>query len=136
MKRYLSKSTWHVEKLLTNFLLVGLLCSSSAVVGSSSAAIGARLAANQEEAGPTSVRSAPALFRNYALTTVPGQRTAGDASKQNSVKYPVNHRGLAPRESGAPPTAVHQLLVSAERSVSYLSFRLSRPGGRAPPALA
>jgi hypothetical protein len=31
-------------------------------------------------------------------------------------------------------TTLRQLLVTSDRSVSYLSFRLSRPGGRAPPA--
>jgi hypothetical protein len=75
------------------------------------------------------------LFRNYALTTIPCQRTAGDTSKQNRVKHPVTHGGLAPREAGVPATAVHQLL-STDRSVLYLSFRVSRPGGRAPPASA
>ena len=115
---------------MTNLLLVGLFVSSSAAVGA------VNLAAKGEgEAGPTSVRSATTLLRNYALTTVPGQRTASDISKQNGVKRPVTNGGLAPRESGIA-TAVHQFLVTTDRSVLYLSFRSSRPGGRAPPASA
>jgi hypothetical protein len=127
MKKHMSSTTRRrIESLLTSFLLFGLLFSSSATVG-------ARRISG--ESGPTSIRPAATLFRNYALTTVPGQRTAADTSKQNRVKHPVTHGGLAPRASGVSATAVHQLF-STDRSVLYLSFRASRPGGRAPPASA
>jgi hypothetical protein len=131
MKRYMSSTTRRcIESILTSFLLVGLLFSSSVTLGARN------LASRMErESGPTSIRPAATLFRNYALTTIPGQRTAGDTSKQNRIKHPVTHGGLAPRESGVPATAVHQLL-STDRSVLYLCFRVSPPGGRAPPASA
>ena len=130
MKRYMSYTTRrYIESLLTSFLLVGLLFSSSVTLGAKNLA--SRI---ERESGPTSIRPAATVFRNYALTTIPGQRTAGDTSKQNRVKHPVT-QGLALRESGVPATAVHQLL-STDRSVLYLSFRVSRPGGRAPPASA
>jgi hypothetical protein len=131
MKRYMSSTTRrYIESLLTSFLLVGLLFSSSATLGARNPA--SRI---ERESEPTSIRPAATLFRNYALTTIPGQRTAGDTSKRNRIKHPVTQGWLAPRESGVPATAVHQL-VSTDRSVLYLSFRVSRPGGRAPPASA
>jgi len=131
MKRYMSFTTCRrLESLLTSFLLGGLLFSSSATVGARN--LTSRI---ERESGPTSIRPAATLFRNYALTTIPGQRTAGNTSKQNRVKHPVTHGGPAPRESGAPATVVHQLLIT-DRSILYLSFRVSCPGGRAPPALA
>jgi hypothetical protein len=131
MKRYMPSTTRRcIETMLTSFLLVGLLFSSSVTGGARN------LTSRMEgESGPTSIRPMATLFRNYALTTIPGQRTAGDTSKQNRVKHPLTQGGLAPRESGVPATAVHQLL-STDRSVLYLSFRVSRPGGRAPPASA
>ena len=131
MKRYMSSKTRRcIESMLTSFLLVGLLFSSNVTLGAKNLA--RRI---ERESGPTSIRPVGTLFRNYALTSIPGQRTAGDTSKQNRVKHPVTHGGLAPRESGVPATAVHQLL-STGRSVLYLSFRISPPGGRAPPASA
>ena len=131
MKKYMSSTTRRrLEGFLTSFLLVGLLFSSSATVGARNLA--SRI---EGESGPTSIRPAATLFRNYALTTIPGQRTAGDTSKQNRIKHPVTHGGLAPRESGVPAPAVHHLL-NTDRSVLYLSFRVSPPGGRAPPASA
>ena len=131
MKRSRSTSSAYLQSLWTSFLLAGLLFSSSVTYG-------ARNPAGQTdgESGPTSIRSATCLFRNYALTTLPGQSTAGETSKQNRVKHLITHGGLAPRESGEPATTLHQLLVTTDRSVLYLSFRLSRPGGRAPPASA
>jgi hypothetical protein len=115
----------------TSFLLVAVLLSLSAPVG-------ARNPTNLigGEAGPTSIGAAATLFRNYALTTVKGQRIVGETSKQNSVKHLVNHVGLSPRESGLPENNVRELLVTTHRSILYLSFRSSRPGGRAPPASA
>lgn len=127
MKRSLSTT----PRPLTCLLLVGLLFSSSAVFGAGNSAD-----QREGESGPTSIRSAAALFRNYALTTLPGQRTASDLSKQNGVNRPVTHGGLAPGESGVPAATLHQLIVTTDRSALYLSFRLSRPGGRAPPASA
>jgi hypothetical protein len=67
------------------------------------------------------------------LTSVSGQRIARHTSKPNEVKRPFNYAGLLPGESGISANPVHRLLVSTERSILHLSFRLSRPGGRAPP---
>lgn len=118
-----------MQRLWSNFLLAGLLFSSIVHFGAGNPA---RLTA---ESTPSSIRSATTLFRNYALTNLPDQRTAGDISKQNRVKHSVTHGGL-PTDSGKPAATLHQLLVTTDRSVLYLSFRLSRPGGRAPPASA
>jgi hypothetical protein len=131
MKSHLSTTRSYRKKLLTSFLLVELLFSSTSVVGARNPAN-----AREVESWPTSICSRATPIRNYALTTVPGQPVAGHTSRQNSVKHPVTDGGLAPRESGVPATTVHQLLVATDRSLSYLSFRLSRPGGRAPPASA
>jgi len=131
MKRSLSTTSAYLQRLWTSFLLAGLLFFSSATYS-------ARNPADQTnwESKPPSVNSAATLFRNYALTTLADRRTASDTSRQNRVKHSLTHGGLAPRESGEPATTLHQLLVTTERSVLYLSFRLSRPGGRAPPASA
>ena len=119
------------RSLVTILLLVGLVFSS----GTSR---NAKIQARQTEAkpGPTSIHSAKTVLRNHALTSSPGQRVAGDISKQNRVKHSANYIGPVPGEAGAPAAIVRQRLVTTDRSVLYLSFRLSRPGGRAPPASA
>ncbi|MGH9875049.1 MAG: hypothetical protein ACRD9S_21545 [Pyrinomonadaceae bacterium] len=130
MKRILpNSSSPRCESLLTSFLLVALFSSAFA---------GARYQARQpeENAGPTSIRSAKTVLRNHALTTFPGQRVAGDLSNQNRVKHSATYKGLAPGEVGAPVAILRQLLVTTDQSALYLSFRLSQPGGRAPPASA
>jgi hypothetical protein len=127
MNRYLSI----FRSRLTKFLLVALILSSSAAIHARSAA-GKRTS----EPGPNSVHTTATLSRNYALTVVPSQRIASDVSKQNSIKRSVIHGGLARRESGLPANLPRPLLVVNERSLSYLSFRLIRTGGRAPPSLA
>lgn len=121
----------NTQRLLTRFLLAGLLFSSGA-------ARSANYPASQREgeSRPTSISAAPILIRNYALTTLPDQRTAGHVFKENRVKHLVTPSGPGRRVSGVPATIVHQLLVSTDRSVLFLSLRLSRPGGRAPPASA
>ena len=129
MKRYFLTTIRHVETVWPNLLLVAVLLSSTALVG-------ARNSTKQTEVEPTAVGAAATLSRNDALTSVPGQGIAVYTSKQNSVKHPVSHVGLSPRESGVPANTVHELLVTTYRSILYLSFRSSRPGGRAPPALA
>jgi hypothetical protein len=130
MKRSLSTTGAYLQKLGTSFLLAGLLFSSNAIYGARNPA-----GETNGESEPTSVNSAATLSRNYALTTLADHRTASDTSRQNRVKHSLTHGGLAPRESREPAT-LHQLLVTTERSVLYLSFRLSRPGGRAPPTFA
>jgi hypothetical protein len=117
--------------LVFKLLLVGLLFSSGV---SRNAAI--QVGQTQEKPGPTSVCSAKTVLRHHALTSSLGQRVAGDLSKQNRVKHSWTYSGLLPGEAGAPAAIVGQLLVITDRSVLYLSFRLSRPGGRAPPAFA
>jgi len=129
MKRILSTTSACFQSLATSFLLVGLLSSSSTTLGAKNPA-----SLSEVGSGPTSIRSAATPVRNYALTTLPGQRTASDASRQNHGKHSVIHGG-APSESGPRATVVHQLLVTTDRSLLYLSFRSSRPGGRAPPSV-
>ena len=119
------------RSLVTILLLVGLLFSSGT---SRNAKIQARQ--KEEKPGPTSFHSATTILRNHALTSSPGQRVAGDISKQNRVKHSLTYIGLAHGEAGAPAAIVRQRLVTTDRSILYLSFRLSRPGGRAPPASA
>jgi len=119
------------RSLVTILLLVGLLFSSGT---SRNAKIQARQ--TEEKPGPTSIHSAKPVLRNHALTSSPGQRVAGDISKQNRLKHSATYIGLAPGEAGVPTAIVRQRLVTTDRSVLYLSFRLSRPGGRAPPAFA
>jgi hypothetical protein len=132
MKRYRLTTYPHIEtvleKVLASFLLVGLLFSASASGNARNRA--------KEEEGSSSVRSAGSGFRDYALTSVPNQRTASHLSKKNSAKHPVNHGGLSPIESAAPAATGHEIFVATDRSVLYLSFRVSPPGGRAPPASA
>ena len=119
------------RSLVINLLLVGLLFSSG-----TSRNAKAQAGQTEEKPGPTSIRSARTVLRNHALTSSPEQRVAGDISKQNRVKHSATYIGLAPAEAGAPAAIVRQRLVTTDRSVLYLSFRLSRPGGRAPPASA
>jgi hypothetical protein len=120
-----------MQGLWTTLLLGVLLFSSSVTFGARNPAAQAN-----GESTPASIGSAAGPLRNYALTTLPDQRTAGVTSKQNRVKHSVTHGGLTPRETGEPATTLRQLLVVTDRSVLYLSCRLSRPGGRAPPASA
>jgi hypothetical protein len=119
------------RSLVVTLLLVGLLFSSRTSLNAKTQARQA-----EEKPGPTSIRSARTVLRNHALTSSPGKRVAGDLSKQNRVKHSATYNGLAPGEAGAPAAIVKQRLVTTDRSVLYLSFRLSRPGGRAPPASA
>jgi len=119
-----------MHKLWSDFLLAGLLFSSIVHFGAKNP-----VGLTNDESTPASIRSATALFRNDVLTNLPDQRTAGDTSKQNHVKHSVTH-GPAPRGSGELAPTLHQLLITTAQAVLYLSFRLSRPGGRAPPASA
>ncbi len=122
----------NIKRVLTSFLLVGILFSSGTAPNAKYAASqGER---GERESGPTSVGAAPIRIRNYALTTLPDLRTAGHAAKQSRVKDSIAPGELARRVSLAPASIVHQLLAATGRSVLYLSLRLSRPGGRAPPA--
>ena len=132
MKRALSHTSPRFKVRLTSILWV--LLFSNAV---GAAKYHAKYQQRQTEETPAaaSFRSADVLYRNHALTTFPGQRVAGDISKQNRLKHSESDPGLAPREAGAP-SIIRQRLVVTDRTVLYLSFRLSRPGGRAPPASA
>jgi len=127
MKRTISKNSGYMQRFCSGLLLGSLLFSSTATFT-------ANRHANTESAA-ASIRSALTLFRNYALTTLPDQQTGNVNSKQNRVKQSVTHGGLAPKETGEPIRTLRQL-VTTERSGLYLSCRLSRPGGRAPPAFA
>jgi hypothetical protein len=124
MKRNYSTSS----RLVTSFLLVGLMFSATAAVGARNSP-----EKNPEQSGPNLVRSAAALSRLHLLTAVSSQRIASDISKQNSIKRAFAHGGLTQPEFLLSANTL-LLLVATERSLSYLSFRLSRPGGRAPPA--
>jgi len=128
MKRTRSTSRAYLQKLYTSILLGGLLFSSSASFSGKNQG-----RQTSDDSGPIAIRSVAPLFRNYALTTLPDQRTAADTSKQNRVKYSVSHGGVAPAAGIPPATTLRGLLVTTNRSILYLSFRLSRPGGRAPP---
>ena len=119
------------RRLLINLLLVGLLFSS---VPSHHRKIQARQI--KETPNPTSIHPANTVLRNPALTSSPGQRLASDLSKQSRGKHSVLYGGLAAATVDAPAALVRQRLVTIDWSVMYLSFRLSRPGGRAPPAAA
>jgi hypothetical protein len=117
--------------LVINLLLVGLLFSSAT---SRDATIQARQ--TEEKPGPTSIRSGKSVLRNHALTTFSGQPVVADHSKQNRGKHSVIYSVLASAKVSAPAAILRERLVTTDRSVLYLSFRLSRPGGRAPPASA
>jgi hypothetical protein len=131
MNRLRIATSTNTQRLLTSFLLVGLLFCPGAASGAKNPA-----SPREGESTPTSIGAAPILNRNYALTTLPDQRTAGHAFKENRVKHLVTPSGPARRVADVNVTIVHQLLVVTDRSVLYLSFRLSRPGGRAPPTSA
>ena len=128
MKR--TRSTNYLQKLYTSILLGGLLFSSSASFSGKNQASHT----SDDFLGPIAIGSIAPLFRNYALTTLPDQRTAADTSKQNRVKYSVSHGGVVSAGAVQPASTLRGLLVNTDRSILYLSFRLSRPGGRAPPA--
>jgi len=117
------------RSLVVNLLLIGLFFSS---VTSHRATIQA--IQTEEQPGPTSICSAKTVLRHHALTNFSVQRVAVDISKQNRVKHSLTYSGLTPGEVGAPAAMVRERLVTTDRSVLYLSFRLSKPGGRAPPA--
>jgi len=119
------------RSLVINLLLVGLLFSSAT---SRNATIQTRQ--TEEKPGPTSIRSAKSVLRIHALTTFSGQPLAVDPAKQNRGKHSVICSGLAPAKVSAPAALLRERLVTTDRSALYLSFRLSRPGGRAPPASA
>jgi hypothetical protein len=138
MTKSISMATVRLQSVLSTLLLVVLLFSANASIGAKYQAKltedRSRLEAEWMPA-PTSMRSRECLKRNHALTTFPGQRVAADISKQNRVKHSPVY-GLPPHEFGAPAAIVRQHLITTEQLVSYLSFRLSRPGGRAPPVFA
>lgn len=117
--------------LINKLLLVGLFLSSF-----TSWNVVNQARQSEGKPAPTSIRSANTVMRNHALTSSPGQRVAGAISKQSRIRHSGTYSGLLPGEAGAPPAIVRQPLVITDRSVLYLSFRLSRPGGRAPPAFA
>jgi hypothetical protein len=104
----------------------------------SSVSLNAKVRSRQSEhkPGPAAVGSASTVLRNYALTSIPGQRTAADLSKQNRVNHLIAYGGPAAGEVGPLPAIEREFLAVTDQSVLYLSFRLSRPGGRAPPASA
>jgi hypothetical protein len=123
--------TINTQRLLTSFLLVGLLFSTGTARNAKNAA-----SQRERESGPSSIGAAPIRIRNYALTTLSGQRAAGHAAKENRVKDSVAPGVLSRRVSRVPASIVHHPFAATGRPVSYLSLRLSRPGGRAPPASA
>jgi hypothetical protein len=114
-----------------NLLLVGLLVFSGSSLNEK---IQARQTA--EQSGPTSIGPATTLLRNHALTVSPSQRVAGEFSKQGRTSHSSMHAGLAANEFAAAPKIIRQRLVMTDQSVWYLSFRTSRPRGRAPPVSA
>jgi hypothetical protein len=130
MKKSVSNTHEPFKNLLTRFLLVALF-SCSVFVGASSQTRQA-----EEEAAPPSIGFAITPAREYALKTPPGQRAAGDTSKQDRSKHSVTYGGPVAREFGAPASILRQRRITTEQSVLYLSFRWSRPGGRAPPVSA
>ncbi|HEV7744657.1 MAG TPA: hypothetical protein VGO56_06655 [Pyrinomonadaceae bacterium] len=117
------------RSLLTSFLLALLVLSSA-----TSARYQTRHA--DGEAAPGSISSATTLLRHHALKVSPAQGVIGDVSKQNRSDHPSTHNGLAPNQFSAPAAILSRRLVSSDQSVLYLSFRTSRPGGRAPPVSA
>src|ERR1043166_1876483 len=123
MKIFRFANFWRLEKLL----LCVVLCSSAFTSNASS-----RVHEVKVPSGSASFRSASPLVRNYALTTVNGQRTASSISKQNSVKRPPTFVGPALTESNAALETSHELFITSDRAFSYRSFRLLRPRGRAP----
>src|SRR6476620_7381083 len=129
MKRVLS----HTSPRFTNILWVVLLFSNAFGAARDHAKYQQRQ--TEEAPGPASFRSADILCRYHALTTLAGERVAADFSKQNRLKHSASDPGLAPRAAGVP-SITRQRLVTTDRSVLYLSFRLLRPKGRAPPASA
>jgi hypothetical protein len=138
MKRSLSNSSPGKQSLLTSFLLVALIFSSASAGAKYQGKFQAGFQKGQtaEKAEPASVSFTSTVLRNHALTTFPGQYVASDTAKQNRFKYSASYPVLAPGRFGAPAAIVRQLLVTTDRSALYLSFCLSRPGGRAPPASA
>lgn len=118
------------RSLLTSFLLAAFILSSAAT----SVRYQARYA--EGEPAPGSIRSSTTLLRQHALRVSPAQGVTGDISKQNRSDHPSTHNGLAPNQFAAPAAILSRRLVTSDQSVLYLSFRASRPGGRAPPVSA
>jgi hypothetical protein len=131
MMRLTSTTSQRCRSQVISLLLVGLFFSS---ITAGNAKIKPRQFG--PETDPTAVGSASTVLRNYALTSIPGQRTAADLSKQNRVNHLVAYDGPAAAEVGPLPAIAREFLAVTDHSVLYLSFRLSRPGGRAPPASA
>lgn len=128
---------WRLQNAVTSVLLAVLLLGASASFGSSwqsSEDFGQSSVEGLTE--PASVQSTESQRPNHALTTVPRQRVAGDISKQGKLKHSISPNSVATRNFGTPAAIVRQRLAVTDQSVTYLSFRLSRPGGRAPPASA
>jgi hypothetical protein len=136
MTKFLSITKWRSQKALTSLLSVVLLLAVNASLGAKCQARENCSEYGSEWLPATSIGSQESPRRNHALTTVPGQRVAGDISKQNRVKHSVTHNSLAPRKVGTPVAIVRQRMALTNQSALHLSFRLSRPGGRAPPASA
>lgn len=136
MTKPLSMISWRAQSVLTSLLLVVLLGANTSLGTNYQASEDHGQSIAEWVPAPTSIQSTESPRRNHALPTIPGQRVAGDISKQNRVKHSVTYNGLAPRKFGSPEAIVRQRLALTGQSVLYLSFRLSRPGGRAPPASA
>lgn len=130
MIRLMKTTSERSRSYMIALLLVPLLLSS--------VSLNAKVRPRQSEhkPGPTAVSSASTVWRNYALTSIPGQRTAADLSKQNRINHAIAYGGPAAGEVGPLPAIAREFLAVTDRSILYLSFRLSRPGGRAPPAFA
>ena len=130
MKKSLSTTSACFESLfLTTFLLVSVFFSSTAGLSN-------RVDRIATAPAPTSVRSAPTLFRTYALGSFQGQRTAGDTSKQNRVKHPLTDSGLVSARFASLNGTIGRRLVADNASVFNSSFHHSRTRGRAPPLSA
>ena len=118
------------RRFSVNLLLVGLLLSST----SSIAKVERRQSA--ERSGPTRIHQAKTVLRDHALTSSAGPQVAGDLSQQKRGKHSLNYIGLAPAKVSALTAFVRLRPRTTDRSFWYLSLRLSRPRGRAPPASA
>ena len=136
MTKPISMINWRSPRALTSLLSVVLVLAGIASPGVQCQTAQDYYSAPVEPPARVSIQSKESPRHNHALTSVPGQRVAGDISKQNRIKHFVSHNSLAPRTFGTPAAIVRQRLALTDQSVLYLSFRLSRPGGRAPPASA
>lgn len=120
----------HYRSLLTSFLLAALVLSSAATSARN------RARQTQSEPAPGAIGSAATHLRHRALRVSPAHGIAGDVSKQNRSDHPSTQTGLAPNQFSAPAAVLSRRLVTSDQPVLCLSFRASRPGGRAPPVSA